>query len=108
MFGVHLAELFESQVRRPSEGSASDVSGAYEQAARVIAIEATRSGLHAEAWERDEHGARRGEPARAVLVPARGVLFARPAREHLPFVEPVPGGNGARWLWNGRCVLRSA
>jgi len=64
--------------------------------------------LHAEAWERDEHGVRRGVPARAALVPARGVFFARPAREHLPFAEPVPGGNGARWLWNGRCVLRRA
>ncbi len=108
VFGARLAELFESQARPPGAGSASDVSGAYEQAARVVAIAATPRGLHAEAWERDEHGVRRGVPARAALVPVRGVLFARPAREHLPFVEPVPGGNGARWLWNGRCVLRRA
>lgn len=108
VFGARLAELFESQVRPPGEGPASDVSGAYEQAARVIAIAATPRGLQAEAWERDEHGVRRGVPARAALIPARGVLFARPAREHLPFVEPVPGGNGARCLWNGRCVLRPA
>jgi CubicO group peptidase (beta-lactamase class C family) len=106
VFGARLAELFESQAGPRDAGPASDVSGAYEQAARVVAIAATPRGFQAETWERDEHGARCGVPARAALVPARGVLFARPAREHLPFVAPVQGTNGARWLWNGRCVLR--
>lgn len=108
VFGARLTELFESQARPLGEGPASDASGTYEQAARVVEIAATPRGVRAETWERDEHGARRGVPARAVLVPARGVLFARPAREHLPFAEPVPGDNGASWLWNGRCVLRRA
>ena len=106
IFGARLAELFESAARPRNEEPTGDVSGVYEQAARVIAIGATARELQAETWERDEHGVPRGVPTRAALVPARGVLFARPASEHLPFVEPVQGANGAPWLWNGRCVLR--
>jgi hypothetical protein len=106
VFGARLKELFESAAPPPNGRPASDVPGVYEQAARSVTIAATPRGLVAETCERDEHGVPRGVPARALLVPARGVLFAQPAREHLPFVELVPGANGTPWLWNGRCVLR--
>jgi CubicO group peptidase (beta-lactamase class C family) len=106
VFGRRLAELFESTARPPNDGAIGDISGVYEQVARVVTIASTRHGLQAETWERNEHGVRRGLPGRASLVPARGVLFAQPASEHLPFAEAVAGANGARWLWNGRCVLR--
>jgi hypothetical protein len=61
--------------------------------------------LSAEAWERDEHGMQRGLRARAALVRAGGVLFTQPASELAPYLEAVPGLNGAAWLWNGRFVL---
>jgi CubicO group peptidase (beta-lactamase class C family) len=106
VFGLSLPELFESMAQLRSAGHTSDLPGTYEQAARVIAIATTPSGLLAETWERDERGMRRGEPTCASLASTRGVLFAQPAREHLPFAEPVRALDGARWLWNGRCVLR--
>lgn len=111
VFGAHLAELFEMPAR-PSRGEqrgfAAGVPGSYEQAARVVVIARANGALHAETWQRDARGARHGVPARAMLVPAGRVLFGRPAREHLPYAELVTGENGARWLWNGRCVLRRA
>jgi CubicO group peptidase (beta-lactamase class C family) len=106
VFGARLPELFESLTRRPDEELVDDVSGAYEQAARAITIAVTRHGLEARTWRRDDRGEQHGAPACALLVPARGMLFARPATEHLPFVELVARPDGARWLWNGRCVLR--
>lgn len=109
VFGAWFAELFAMPARPPYEeqtGDAADVDGAYEQAARVIVIAHAGGELQAETWERDERGARRGAAARAALVPAGGMFFGRPAREHLPYAELVTGENGARWLWNGRCVLR--
>ncbi len=106
VFGTRLAELFEPMARSSNERSTGDVCGVYEQAARNVTIAATQDGLQAETRERNERGTPCCVAARASLVPARGVLFARPVREHLPFVELVAGANGARWLWNGRCVLR--
>jgi hypothetical protein len=41
-------------------------------------------------------------------LPTRGVLFAQPASESLPYVELVAGADDAIWLWNGRTVLRRA
>ena len=111
VFGARVPELFEWQAMpahdRPAH-DAADAPGAYEQAARAIVISRAPCGLQSETWERDERGARRGTPARASFVGARGVLFSRPANEHLPYAELVRGEGGARWLWNGRCVLRRA
>jgi CubicO group peptidase (beta-lactamase class C family) len=113
VFGSRLAEVFEWRTM-PSRGEASDAAvaedapGTYEQAARVVAIVRVPHGLQVETWERDEHGAPRGAPRRASLAPIRGVLFGKPASEHLPYAELVASESGGRWLWNGRCVLRRA
>ena len=81
--------------------------GTYAQAARVVVVSATPRGFCAEAWERDEHGARRGSAVRVQsLAAAGGVLFAQPASELMPYLEAIRGANGAAWLWNGRCILR--
>ncbi len=88
VFGARLAELFESQARAPGEGSASDVSGAYEQAARVVAIAATprrvaRGGVGTRRARRaarraGSSGARTG--SRGAVRPARqGALAVRRA-----------------------------
>jgi CubicO group peptidase (beta-lactamase class C family) len=106
VFGARLPELFESMTRRLDGELMDEVSGTYEQAARMVRIAATRRGLQARTWRRNDRGEQHGAPACASLVPARGMLFARPATEHLPFVELVNRADGARWLWNGRCVLR--
>jgi CubicO group peptidase (beta-lactamase class C family) len=105
VFGARLPELFE-MTRRLNDEPVDDVSGVYEQAARAVTIAATRRGLQARTWSRNDRGKPHGVAACALLVPARGMLFARPATEHLPFVELVARADGARWLWNGRCVLR--
>lgn len=114
VFGARFPELFEWCAPRSADDGTSagsavvDAPGAYAQAARVVVIAPAASGLRAETWARDERGARHGAPACASLVPAGGVLFCRPAREHLPYAELVRSESGAVWLWNGRCVLRRA
>jgi CubicO group peptidase (beta-lactamase class C family) len=111
VFGARLPELFEQRSKLPGGRVSTDArraAGVYEQAARVVAIEPTPHGLFASAWERDDGGRRRGTPTRALLVPTRGVLFAQPATELVPYVELIPGPTGAAWLWNGRTVLRRA
>ena len=109
LFGSRFPELFEERSRLPTAEQSPDNTGAgcYEQAARVVAVTSTPRGLCAEVWERDDHGVRRGPPTRASLVPLRGVLFAQPASELLPYAQHVTGANGAAWLWNGRWVLRA-
>lgn len=107
LFGRRFPDLFEWRAPPPYREQASGVAGVYQQAAHVVVVEQLGSELRAETWQRDEHGARRGAPTRATLAAAGGVLFARPASEHLPYAELVPGEDGARWLWNGRSVLRS-
>jgi hypothetical protein len=110
VFSRHFAELFERRMRLLGEDgpAISDALplGAYAQAARVVVVSATPRGLCAEAWERDEHGAQRGVRSRAALAAAGGVLFAQPASELMPYLEAIRVGNGAAWLWNGRCILR--
>jgi CubicO group peptidase (beta-lactamase class C family) len=106
--GKHLAELFAGRTRVPTEPRARLLPGCYEQAAHVVAIAATPHGLRAEAWDRDERGAQRGQRTRAALVRAGCVWFARPASGLVPYLEAIPGLDGATWLWNGRVVLRRA
>ena len=108
VFGARFPELFEQRARLPTAPQPADDAGAgiYEQAARVVAVTSTPRGFCAEAWERDDRGVRCGSEARASLVRTRGVLFAQPASELLPYAQHVTGANGAEWLWNGRWVLR--
>jgi len=113
VFGAALAELFQWQpLPGPDDASdaagSADAPGTYTQAARAVTIAREASGLRAATWERDERGAPCGAPTRASLVPVRGVLFGRPAREHLPYAQLVTSEGGARWLWNGRYLLRRA
>lgn len=106
--GKHFAELFAGRTRVPAEPRAQLLPGRYEQAAHVVSIAATPHGLRAEAWDRDERGAQRSERTSATLVRAGCIWFARPASGLVPYLEAVPGANGAAWLWNGRVVLRRA
>lgn len=104
-FGAHVPEVFEPRAISGPDGPPSELAGVYAQAAWVVAVVRTRDAWLADSWQRGADGAH-DKPVRASLVPVRGMLFARPAHEHLPYVELVAGENGASWLWNGRCVLR--
>jgi CubicO group peptidase (beta-lactamase class C family) len=108
LFSARFPELFEQRARLPTATQPADDpgTGVYEQAGRVVAVTSTPRGPCAEAWERDARGVRRGAGVRALLLPTRGVLFAKPASELLPYAQHVSGANGAAWLWNGRWVLR--
>jgi CubicO group peptidase (beta-lactamase class C family) len=110
MLGRHFPELFDGRTRLRLDGAPTgdDACGVYSQAARVVTIAAARPGLCAEAWERDEHGARSGRATHASLARMGNVLFAQPASELLPYLELVGGAQGSKWLWNGRFVLRRA
>jgi CubicO group peptidase (beta-lactamase class C family) len=106
VLGKHFAELFAGRTRVPAEPRAHLLPGCYEQAAHVVAIAATPRGLRADAWDRDERGVQRGHRTTATLVRAGCIWFARPASGLVPYLEAVPGVDGAAWLWNGRVVLR--
>lgn len=108
LFGARFPELFENRTQLPSEAPRAPhvTPGIYEQAARVVTVTATRQCFSAEAWQRDDRGERRGSAIHARLVPTRGVLFAQPASELVPYLQHVDGTNGAAWLWNGRGLLR--
>jgi CubicO group peptidase (beta-lactamase class C family) len=108
LLGSHFPELFDGRKRlRLHGGSADDEAcGAYSQAARVVTIAAAGRGLCADAWERDEHGARSGRAAHASLTRIGNVLFAQPASELMPYLELVSAAQGSAWLWNGRFVFR--
>jgi len=110
VFGSHFPDLFEGRMRLETKiGPASKrVLGVYSQAARIIAISATQHGLSADAWERDEHGARTGTITRASLVRIGDVLFAQPASDLMPYLEVVYDPQGSTCLWNGRFVLPRA
>jgi CubicO group peptidase (beta-lactamase class C family) len=105
VFGAHVPEVFEPPAMPAAAAPPSALVGVYAQAARVVCVVRRADAWLAHTWQRGADGVR-DEPVRASLVPVRGVLLARPAREHLPYVEIVAGENGARWLWNGRCLLR--
>ncbi len=108
LFGTRFPELFENRTQLPSESPRAphETAGSYEQAARVVTVTATRTCFGAEAWQRDDHGARRGPTIHVRLVPTRGLLFAQPASELVPYLQHVDGTDGAAWLWNGRGLLR--
>ena len=107
VFGAAFPELFaQRSTARVAPAPAGDPAGVYGQAARIVVVESTPSGLRAEAWERDERGRPRGQPARVQLVPTHSMLFAQPVTELVPYLQRV-GFKGA-WLWNSRSVLRRA
>jgi CubicO group peptidase (beta-lactamase class C family) len=108
VLGKHFPELFAGRTSVPAESCAQLRPGRYEQAGHVVAIAATPDGLRADAWERDERSAQRGQRASATLVRAGCIWLARPATGLVPYLEVVPGVDGAAWLWNGRVVLRRA
>lgn len=105
VFGTHMPEVFEPQTKATTDEPPRAFAGVYAQAARAVAVVRAPDEWYAHTWQRGVGGVQEA-PVRSSLVPVRGVLFARPAREHLPYVEPVGSENGARWLWNGRCILR--
>jgi CubicO group peptidase (beta-lactamase class C family) len=106
VLGKHLPELFAGRTTVPAEPRAQLVPGRYEQAAQVVAIAATPDGLRADAWDRDERRAQRGERTSTTLVRAGSIWFARPATGLVPYLEVVPAVDGAAWLWNGRVLMR--
>jgi CubicO group peptidase (beta-lactamase class C family) len=108
VLGKHFPELFAGRTNVPAESRAPLRPGRYEQAAHVVAIAATPQGLCADGWDRDERRVRRGQCTSATLVRAGCIWFARPATGLVPYLEAVPGVDGAVWLWNGRVVLRRA
>jgi CubicO group peptidase (beta-lactamase class C family) len=106
VLGKHCPELFAGRTKVPAEPRAQLRPGCYEQAAHVVAVAATPDGLRMDAWDRDERGVQRGERASAALARAGCIWLARPASGLVPYLEAVPGVDGATWLWNGRIVLR--
>jgi CubicO group peptidase (beta-lactamase class C family) len=107
VFGAAFPELFaQRSTARVAPAPRADAAGVYRQAARIVVIESTLEGLRAEAWERDERGRQRGQPARVKLVPMHSMLFAQPVTELVPYLQRV-GFEGAG-LWNSRSVLRRA
>jgi CubicO group peptidase (beta-lactamase class C family) len=108
VLGKHFPELFAGRTSVPAEPRALLLPGCYEQAAHVVAIARTPHGFRADAWDRDECGVQNGKRASASLVRAGCIWFARPATGLVPYLEAVPGADGAVWLWNGRVVLRRA
>jgi CubicO group peptidase (beta-lactamase class C family) len=108
VLGKHFPELFAGRTSVPAEPRAQLLPGRYEQAAHVVAVTAAAHGLRVEAWDRDERGVQCGQRTSAALVPAGGIWFARPATGLAPYLEAVPGADGAVWLWNGRVLLRRA
>jgi hypothetical protein len=108
VLGKHFAELFAGRTMVPAEPRAQLLPGCYEQAAHVVAVAGTPHGFRADAWDRDERGGQRGQRASAVLERIGCIWLTRPASGLVPYLEAVPGVDGAVWLWNGRVVLRRA
>jgi hypothetical protein len=108
VLGKHFAELFAGRTTVPAESRAQLLPGRYEQAAHVVAVAATPHGFRADAWDRDERGEQRGQRVSATLERIGCIWLARPASGLVPYLEAVPGVDGAVWLWNGRVVLRRA
>jgi CubicO group peptidase (beta-lactamase class C family) len=108
LLGRDVPELFELRV--PGHGEifrdADAWCGRFEQAALAVDITTADASLVLTAHAR-------GAPCaqlRTRLEPAGAqVCFALPSNDVVPYVQLVnaPSG-GARWLWNGRCLLRPA
>jgi hypothetical protein len=107
VLGKHFPELFAGRTSVPTEPRAQLLPGRYEQAAHVVAVAETPHGLSVSAWDRDGRGARCGQRTTAALVRVGCIWFARPATGLVPYLEAVPGVDGAVWLWNGRVLLRA-
>lgn len=103
--GAH-PELFQLRPPAPHAADAADAHwpGRYAQAALEVTVASRSEGLALEARSSHEPA----QSARARLMPSGGpVRFASPANELVPFAQLVRvPGEGAPWLWNGRCLLR--
>jgi CubicO group peptidase (beta-lactamase class C family) len=105
VFGRAFPELFALRPP-PGSGVGGDDSawvGRYAQAGLEVRIDRGAGGLLLGAY------ARRSDtpPIHARLTAAGAVRLATPANDRVPFVELVAAGpERARWLWNGRGLLR--
>jgi CubicO group peptidase (beta-lactamase class C family) len=105
VFGRIFPELFG--LRAPAESGAgsedSEWLGRYAHAALEVRIDRGPRGLVLDAHARRSDA----PPLHARLNAAGAVRLASPANDRVPFVQLVSAApESARWLWNGRCLLR--